>query len=110
MNMTPHTISKTLEPGTISHGTMREEHLIPRFLAALQSVDSAKHASFLKTFAAHIRCVSKAERTARQDYAVGELLDVLFHELDEYCPDGHYFGSHPGDGSDFGVWPCEDMD
>ena len=36
------------------------------------------------------------------------LMEVLFDALDDLSPQGHYFGSHPGDGSDFGFWPIEE--
>jgi len=30
--------------------------------------------------------------------------------LNEYAPDGYYFGAIEGDGSDFGFWAIEDED
>lgn len=27
--------------------------------------------------------------------------------LESYAPEGYYFGTHIGDGSDFGFWKCE---
>lgn len=30
--------------------------------------------------------------------------------LDAICPEGTYFGTLEGDGSDFGFWPCLDSD
>ena len=36
------------------------------------------------------------------------LVDNLEEALNEYCPPFIYFGTHPGDGADFGYWP--DMD
>ena len=32
------------------------------------------------------------------------LLEDLFNALNDHAPIGCYFGSHPGDGSDFGYW------
>jgi len=36
-----------------------------------------------------------------------EIIQSLFDALDQLSPDGQYFGSHPGDGSDFGYWENE---
>jgi len=36
-------------------------------------------------------------------------LESLFDALECYAPQGFYFGAHPGDGSDYGLWLCEDF-
>ena len=36
-----------------------------------------------------------------------EIVASLFDALDQLSPDGQYFGSHPGDGADFGYWENE---
>jgi hypothetical protein len=37
-----------------------------------------------------------------------EIIEDAFNELNALCPEGYYFGSHPGDGSLFGVWEAEE--
>lgn len=37
-----------------------------------------------------------------------DLWEEFTNLMDSLCPDNYYFGSHPGDGSDIGVWPFED--
>ena len=34
--------------------------------------------------------------------------DIMWAALQEYCPEGYYFGAHPGDGALFGCWEFED--
>jgi hypothetical protein len=37
-----------------------------------------------------------------------EIIVELFDALDQLSPEGFYFGSHPGDGSDFNYWDIEE--
>lgn len=39
---------------------------------------------------------------------IPELIATLMDELSAFAPVDHYFGAHPGDGSDFGYWPVDD--
>lgn len=100
--------------GSISHGTHLAEDLIPAFSTALQ------------------HCIAEADdvpHTRDEREAIGRALEVLeerckergyfnhwrcaddlawlFDTLDEFSPEGYYFGAHEGDGADFGWWPCD---
>lgn len=76
--------------GTVSHGTMRPEDLIPAFVSWLESQKPLRreHRKLLK------------ENSGDDD----ETLEELFDALNEYAPPYFYFGAHPGDGSDYGYW------
>jgi hypothetical protein len=89
----------TLAPGSVSRGTMRVEDLLPAFIDAIPDPD---------------RRVRFEDELRRFDFMAGDqqeemddLLDTLFEVLNEYVPEGHYFGSHPGASADYGVWPVE---
>ena len=106
----------TADPGTVSHGTMRLEDLIPCFLACLDSLREECSLSDDRD----------ADKHGKEDAWLGRLedrmaapgyfereesswdLDELFDRLDEYSPKDHYFGAHEGDGSDYGFWPSEE--
>jgi len=79
---------KTVDFGTIIHGT-----LLPEDLA--------------EAFADEIERLSGNRPTYDTDDMESLILDIveMSDALNEYAPPYGYFGSHPGDGSDFGFWP-----
>lgn len=99
------TKQRTLDLGSYSHGTMREEDLIPSFLSIAEDLRMSK---------ADRQTVRQIARRAQaEDYYesedAAEDCQTLFDVLGNYCPDYCYFGAHPGDGSDYGVWVVEDL-
>lgn len=96
-------------PGTVSHGTLREEDLIPAFADLLERLATEAQKVEVKADE-HIDLANKArglilERESPE--AIAEWVNDLFDALDTYAPAGHSFGAHEGDGSDFGFWPNE---
>ena len=106
--------------GTVSHGTLRGEDLIPRFIEVLSELLEASAAEEGADAPDRMRRFGQVEafigeierRMSRPGYFDSEDasqdVEWLFDTLDEYAPDGHWFGAHPGDGADFGFWPSED--
>ena len=93
---------------TFSHGTLRPQDLAPVMMDVLRIVAPAHYEQLI------IAPLSIPPACAQEDdddwwtsvdygYFMEELLDLL----NEHAPDGYYFGSHPGDGSDFGFWPAD---
>jgi hypothetical protein len=93
--------------GTISHGTLRPEDLIPTFADELEQL-AADHEQTAKACAPLI-----AKARAIEDFDcenVPEVLADLEDALNGFAPDYCYFGAHPGDGADFGFWLSEDWE
>lgn len=93
-----------LEIGSVIHGTMREEDLIPAFIAVLENLELSRE---------EVDLIDDVKRHMKQsDYESGDasyyLNDVLFNLLNDHVPPDCYFGSTEGDGSDYGCWPTGD--
>ena len=101
--------------GTVSSGTMREEDLIPDFCWELKSLAKQTGICNRRTRAKHLRTVREIEkRMEQEDYfesddAGYDLNETLFDALNEYAGPYFYFGSHPGDGADYGFWLSDDF-
>ena len=108
----------TLELGTISHGTMRTEDILPALLAALDGVElSAEDRQTCDEIQEHVDAWDEGATieaddlhlAAHTEYLEVEMYDTLIPIAEDYVPDYCYIGSHPGDGSDLGVWPCDEL-
>jgi len=112
----------TLEIGTISHGTMRVQDTMPALLSALDGIrlsaaDRQTCSGVEQSFDAWIAVDAEAYRAVSGPWDADDLLcdleiemnDTLLPLAESYVPDYCYVGSHPGDGSDLGVWVCEDL-
>ncbi len=106
--------------GSISHGTMRAEDLIPTFIDVLNelkenlSLDATgREMEVTKEVGRIDDLLGKIEQHQQEDdYYESEDadydLEALFDELSAFAPDYFYFGAHEGDGSDYGFWLSQD--
>ncbi len=105
-------LRETLEPGTVSHGTMRNQDVLPKIMSQLFKEDPQRareiwngNEKFLEALCDE-RC--GIENSWWDSEEATQMSEELFDIMNEYVPEGHYFGAHPGDGSDYGVWANED--
>ena len=89
--------------GSISSGTMRPQDLIPDFVYTLRYLG---HRS--KELTRIERRMNSTKYYETEDSMWD--LESLFDMLQEHAPDYVYFGSHPGDGSDYGFWVSDFVD
>lgn len=97
------------ELGSISHGTLRPEDLVDSFNGALRDLlEKNPEMKSTDMDALLIRCDQYLEEdpdNAEDSEEEGsELVSDLEDALSEFVPPCCYFGSHEGDGSDFGFW------
>lgn len=103
--------------GSISHGTLRTEDLLSAFTSELEWQVS-RNGAFLsrpENFPLRDRLANligeaqdawapDGETLADEEQAAELVNESLMDALQEFAPTYGYFGSHPGDGSDFGFW------
>ena len=98
--------------GTVSHATMRAEDLVPAFTDELRelAIEFDRMEEFKKLLSECAELMDKASKDEKvwESEEMSYLLNEdLFNALNEFAPTGVYFGSHPGDGSDYGFWVSE---
>lgn len=95
--------------GTVIEGTMRAEDLIPTFISTIRTIDpEMENPLRLALIDLENNMLEMGEEYFRDEISTFDL-DYLFDMLNQYAPDGYYFGAHPGDGSDYGFWECEEF-
>lgn len=77
---------------SLSHATMREEDVFDAIKYLLPPG------------------ISEQWDDASDDDKAYILWEEAFNFLNNIAPRGCYFGSHPGDGSDYGFWECDEED
>jgi hypothetical protein len=88
--------------GSISHGTLRLEDLCYAFAVELDWLKQS--IKWRERF--YSLCLPDSTEIHPDARAQGEaLLDDLIDRLSQHAPAYCYFGTHPGDGSDWGFWP-----
>ena len=102
---------KVAQPGSVIHATLRNQDLIPAFLQKFGELDFKAMDSFLRKRDALREALYELTNGKETTYwQLEEAIDDsndLVDILNAYAPEDHYFGSHPGDGSDFGFWEYE---
>jgi hypothetical protein len=102
------------EIGTISHGTFRPQDLLRSFSEAYEQYckDQPGFRSKLATRAKMLADLLDRNDPHPTDRDVAdEFIDEIIDELNKIASlYGCYFGSHPGDGSDFGFWPNDEAE
>ena len=97
---------------SLIHGTFRACDLIPAFLVAI--ANTSEYAQIVQTNDWNLKVIfdclanDQDERWESDDMSYF-LNETLFDILNDYAPEGYYFGAHPGDGSDFGFWVIDDQ-
>ena len=96
--------------GSVSHGTLRTEDLLPDFVSLLRELGyrgkrngAFDRASRIANLSARHGEIPEGLRE-EADELVNDLCDLLDGFAPEYC----YFGTLEGDGSDFGFWPSQE--
>jgi len=117
--MKPHTLRQA-GIGSISTGTTRTVDLLTAFMQELESFTllsgdylSQNHTErdrFANLIGEAQDCFNEDDDDIdpeKEDEADELVNETLPDALNQFAPPYCYFGSHPGDGADFGFWPMD---
>lgn len=86
--------------GSVIHGTLRAEDIIPALVEKLEELDDNNNFTNIIANAKRIIGLGQWDWTEEVAEAQDELCRALQDAAPAYC----YFGTNEGDGSDFGFW------
>lgn len=90
---------------TVIHGTLKVEDLVEAFTDEYERIGGRP--SNVELFRSHLALQSDGLSETKEETLSYDLED-LFELLNDLAPEGVSFGSHPGDGADFGFWTHEE--
>jgi|GEM_PF-3366675 len=92
-----------LKDQSISHGTMIDTDIVEAIDSALEGILAHNHPlwSYIKDF-------WDAEEDSEERSMI--LNESIWDAMNDIAPEGTSFGSHPGDGSDYGFWSYSEFD
>jgi hypothetical protein len=100
-NVIPFRLGSDWVNVSVSHGTMIGEDI----------VDAVEQFSNLSNkLAEAIKAFRAAPPSSESDERTYILNEVIWDIMNELAPNGCDFGSHPGDGCDYGFWELEKED
>jgi hypothetical protein len=94
--------------GSVSSGTLRPQDLFEAFTTELQALNPKRYEKFVKDHAEAFAIESYDRMTDSESEELGYAVEALFDILSEFSGPYFYFGSHPGDGADYGFWFSEE--
>ena len=105
-------LSKEFKNVSLSHATMRTQDLIPVFMDFLKTNANDKYLKIIKdnNLIEDFFWPDDEHEYWEAEDTVYFLNEDLFNILNEIAPEDCYFGSHIGNGSDYGFWEAEDSD
>lgn len=86
--------------GTVIYGRLKSEDWLDAFLNELERVSGKSYPEW------RLLCADDGRELSADDEEIvlDAMIDV-WDRLNEYAPDGVYFGNHENDNSDYGWWP-----
>lgn len=93
--------------GTISHATFIDRDLLETFSSVLYELSTAnrKYSEYKEVIKEAKQLLKKSEWNNEEKETVSYLVnEKLCNGLNDFAPKYFHFGSHEGDGSDFGFW------
>jgi hypothetical protein len=89
---------------TVIRATLRPQDLTPAFLDVIKETPEYVQIMFCPPSVITDPSAEDDDKRWESEEIAFLVNEELWDVLNDYAPEGYYFGSHEGDGSDFGYW------